>query len=618
MSKICSLPLSELPRITSLYTEEREPVDQETFIIPNYQRGYRWEADLHVEALLEDVNAFMNTSRRSEERYCLQPIVVSPSPFKNGAWEVIDGQQRLTTLYLILKAFNDSTFRLEFETRTQSDKFLQDLVEKNLFDDSQPDFYFMSNAWKKINSWISDHERKRNGFKRKFIATLLDEVHVIWYDLESSDRKNNISVFERLNVGKIPLTDAELVKALLLSKLKGIYTDKELTMRQSEISNEWHRMETELQKPQKWGFLTANISEELESHLDLLFNLIAGEKNSTNYSTYLWFEKQILTAGDTPDKQGEKALSLWNDIKQAFACVNSWFCDATPETKPTIYHYVGYLLATKEKNIGEIYKESINRSKSSFVKKLREWIHHCIVDLNLDEINYDDNRKEIEKLLLLFNVLSCEAIAEGMYNRFPFDRYNTIALERKGSGGWSVEHIAAQQSQDPLKSPKAIKSWASETLRAIEHIHEVSHTVVEIDMETSKKRTFEKSENLDQIKAELRSIEHTPDNSINRESFNTLHNKVVNIFAAPSIHDLSNLALLSAKDNSTLNNAIFPVKRDRIIQLEREGRFIPPCTRNVFLKFYSEADTQPFYWGREDQERYLEAIKSVINKFKSE
>ena len=77
------------------------------------------------------------------------------------------------------------------------------------------------------------------------------------------------------------------------------------------------------------------------------------------------------------------------------------------------------------------------------------------------------------------------------------------------------------------------------------------------------------------------------------------------------------MALLSCSNNSSLNNAIFPVKRNRIIQLEKEGHFIPLCTKNVFLKLYSSAYNQPFYWSTSDKEAYVEAIKQVIEKFKN-
>ena len=78
------------------------------------------------------------------------------------------------------------------------------------------------------------------------------------------------------------------------------------------------------------------------------------------------------------------------------------------------------------------------------------------------------------------------------------------------------------------------------------------------------------------------------------------------------------MALLSKDDNSKLNNAIFPVKRDYIINLEKEGKFIPPCTRNVFLKFYSESNSQPYYWSSEDKRQYFDMIESTINDFLAE
>ena len=614
MSRICTIPISELSKLTSIYTEDsRDHIEQETFIIPDYQRGYRWEADIHIEALLNDVLDFMNMSRKTDDRYCLQPIVVSLSTVRKDAWEVIDGQQRLTTLYFLLKALDLDTFNLEFETRTLTNDFLKKLIEDKEEDHSRPDFHYMSEAWRKINRWIGEHKKQ----KLKYAATLLDNVHVIWYDIESSDRKANISAFNRLNVGKIALTDAELVKALILSKIKGLYSGQELALRQSEISNEWHRMEIELQKPQKWEFLTANSPQDFESHLDLIFNLLAENDESRNYSTYLWFEKQVLSAGNTPVLQAEEALKLWQRIKHAFACVNSWFCDATPDTAPTIYHYVGYLLATRMSKLRELYAISRSNGKSMFIQELRKQILEYISQINLEDLNYEEgNKSNIKNVLLLFNVLTCEKIAEGIYNRFPFDRYNSIEKERKGAGGWSLEHIFAQNSKDPMKEPKAIKSWIYQTLQAIENIDFIYRDVL---MRNDEGETIAREERVSivSLKERLREIEILPDKEIDLEEFNGIRLTVNDLFGTAAIHDLSNLALLSAKDNSALNNSIFPVKRNLIIELEKKGRFIPPCTRNAFLKFYSPADSQPFYWGPDDQKAYFNAIKEVINNFKS-
>ena len=75
----------------------------ETFYIPGYQRGYRWQPG-QVLALLNDIWDFRTkwmVQRSQNAKYCLQPLVVSKKDPQK--WEVIDGQQRLTTLYLILQ-----------------------------------------------------------------------------------------------------------------------------------------------------------------------------------------------------------------------------------------------------------------------------------------------------------------------------------------------------------------------------------------------------------------------------------------------------------------------------------------------------------------------------------
>ena len=67
------------------------------FYIPDYQRGYRW-THFEVTKLLEDLKEYKeNRTKDSNNFYCMQPLVVFYNKEKE-AWEVIDGQQRLTTL----------------------------------------------------------------------------------------------------------------------------------------------------------------------------------------------------------------------------------------------------------------------------------------------------------------------------------------------------------------------------------------------------------------------------------------------------------------------------------------------------------------------------------------
>lgn len=101
------------------------------FTIPSYQRGYRW-GEREVEQLLNDVFCHANEKLES---YYLQPIVVKEKTNKENqetSYEVIDGQQRLTTIYLLYKYFNKADdlcnlppkYTISYDAREQSGEFL--------------------------------------------------------------------------------------------------------------------------------------------------------------------------------------------------------------------------------------------------------------------------------------------------------------------------------------------------------------------------------------------------------------------------------------------------------------------------------------------------------------
>jgi uncharacterized protein with ParB-like and HNH nuclease domain len=82
-----------------------------SFFIPAYQRGYRW-TETQVIQLLEDIWGFAENPLQPEPGkevpfYCLQPIVVKNKDNQGNEWEVIDGQQRLTTIVLMIHYFNE-------------------------------------------------------------------------------------------------------------------------------------------------------------------------------------------------------------------------------------------------------------------------------------------------------------------------------------------------------------------------------------------------------------------------------------------------------------------------------------------------------------------------------
>lgn len=593
MNTIETRPINQLVR--NKFTPDRSP-KIEHYVIPAYQRGYRWTT-MHVKALLEDIDSFLKKQSAAgavKESYCLQPIVVAPQidEENNRVWEIIDGQQRLITLYIILKRLNKIKYNITFYKRLQSCSFLESIDSSHL-DDNTPDTHFMSDAYRCIDKWFKKKEDEELGYEDSFANILFKQVQVIWYvvELKSNDNKTQesekIDIFNRLNIGKIPLEDAELVRALLMSKTEGD-TEREKLMRQAELSNEWFEIEHWLQKDEVWKFIT---NKKIANHIQLIFELISHNKNSENYNTYKWFEQQLLNS----DNEIMKATELWRETKLIYNKFHSWFNNSE------LYHYVGFLLSTNLLKLEDLITKS-KQNKSAFLKQIRDSIKEFIDNVDFDQLSYEKDQTLLKNVLLLFNVLSVLEINSMSNNKFPFNLYNSIKTGEK----WSLEHIHAQQSQDCLQKATVIKEWLQDTYSSIEHINYIEN----ID-NTEGEQHFD----LGPIKEELR--EMMKQASINKDTFNNLKVRIIKLFDSESTkHLLDNMALLSCPDNSKLNNAIFPVKRDRIIQMEREGRFIPPCTRNVFLKLYSKADNQPFFWSKSDKIDYINEINRVFNNFK--
>ena len=105
-----------------------ELIGKGSFCIPKYQRGYRWTQD-EVKKLLNDIYEFNADETNSSEYYCLQPIVVKKN--KEGEYWIVDGQQRITTISLILGAIpvsenlqKDSKIIIEYEVAEVADNNL--------------------------------------------------------------------------------------------------------------------------------------------------------------------------------------------------------------------------------------------------------------------------------------------------------------------------------------------------------------------------------------------------------------------------------------------------------------------------------------------------------------
>ncbi|MFW2585613.1 DUF262 domain-containing protein [Aliarcobacter butzleri] len=538
-------------------------LQQFSFYIPSYQRGYRWSKN-EVKDLLNDISEF--TPRLVDDTdektwYCLQPIVTKKK--ENGQFEVIDGQQRLTTIYLILHFMNsrlrepEKIFDLDYETRENSTLFLRDLTRET-YNDSNIDFYHISNAYETVCDWFNKPNFNINDFESKFKFN----SKVIWYE---SSEEDPIEIFTRINIGKIPLTNAELIKALFLNSANfDKKKNEKIRLKQLEISSEWDYIEQSLQNNRFWYFLNGNNINT--NRIEFIFDLMNDEKDYTdNYSTFRFFNKKFI-------KKDQKIIeNNWLEIKKYFQRFQEWF------EERDLYHKIGYLIAIESVTIADLYNKSINLSKTEFRTLLDEAIKSDLKNVTLESLQYGDKR--VNKVLLLYNILTM-LNNENDNAYFPFDIYKN---ER-----WDIEHITS--ITDTI--PKQKNSWLND-----------AKVFIDVSKEDGKK---------------LKNRADTCDCEDDIE-FEVLFKDIVKHFnfylEGEDINDISNLALLDSETNRGYKNAVFPLKRKTIIDREKEGIFIPICTKNVFLKYFSSYPPKISFWTLEDRENYYKDLEKVLKNY---
>lgn len=589
------------------------------FFIPHYQRGYRW-TPLQVEQLLDDIDSFSPREIRENEKtfYCLQPVVVklmSEEAKKDnnleGEWyEVIDGQQRLTTIYIILQYINQkwqgedkiTQFKINYETREGCVKFLSEIKvnadDTVNVDKENIDFFHISKALQTIRKWQLNYQTNRNKAfnSASFQSTFFEFSKIIWYSV--SQDENSKLLFERLNLGKIPLTNSELIKALFLSSesFKTLGSE-ERKIKQFEIAHLWDEMEHKLNDVDLkfWSFITNKKRDTYNTKIEIILDMIAvkSDEEQDPFYTFLNFinkQKQGVQLG-----KKDTLTAIWKEIEHFYFTILNWFSDKN------YYHKIGYLVAArhfgeyKGVNLGELVKQSMILPKSEFEKDIDKLIEKS-VKVELSELRYELHYNQIFNVLLLCNI-ETNRTSDAISEFYPFKQH-------KGSS-WSLEHIHARNSENFDKSKK--EPWQKWLELHLDILTEVSEKEKEDDLKNK-------------ITELIAEINHYNDEQLSWDRFEILFKKVNSIFTLDEesmdrdSEGIANLALLSQPDNSALNNSVFEIKRRDIIRLDKKGSFIPICTRRVFLKYYINDgfDTQHFYWSENDRIEYLKEIKDRL------
>lgn len=538
------------------------------FYVPAYQRGYRWKEE--VKMLLNDIYEI-----GEGKNYSLQPIVVRKIGEKR--FELIDGQQRLTTLYIILKYIKEFLpksqlkFSIDYQTRINSKLFLESIdfdntdIETDIIDE-----YFFNEATKTIVEWFSEQDDESQT-AIDLSSKLNRRIRVIWYEVDSTE--NSVSLFTRLNIGRIPLTNAELVRALFLSRNNGIGDRKQL-----EIATEWDVIEKELHNDSLWYFITNENPKSYPTQIELIFDLMADKQKGERekFFTFFHFDKEI--------KQRKEKSDIWTEILRYYQRLKEWYENID------LYHKIGYLVASDSKSLQLLINNSKDITKTNFQNSLDSLIAQSI-NFNKDycELSYE-NRIDyglIERLLLLFNVETIRQKSDETM-RFPFDKHK--------QEDWSLEHIHAQQSQGLNKREQWVE-WLN--------LHKSS--LLSIDCKSDENIIQEISEAVN-------------DEKLTGDRFSALFNRVTTILSEEGsieyTHSLSNLALLGQYNNSALNNSTFDVKRNKILEMDKTSDYIPVCTRRVFLKYYTPSESnQVHFWGKADRDGYIAEMDKVLSNY---
>lgn len=545
------------------------------FMIPAYQRGYRW-TETEVLELLNDIDNFtprpIDSEPDSNTWYCLQPIVIKQA--HDDSFEVIDGQQRLTTIYLILHYLNqdfkenkrDKIFGLNYETRPNSGYFLKNLEDNQEVKEENIDFYYISKAYIAISKWFEDKSETHTFDQFKFRSKFKFESKVIWYE---SIEKDSISIFSRINIGKIPLTNSELIKALFLNSSNFKEQNSKLKLRQLEIANEWDRIENSLQDDRFWYFLNKEV--KLINRIEFIFDLMNENPDSNDVlTTFRYFNSKFKSLDN------EVLSKNWHEIKDYYNRFYEWF------NERNLYHKIGYLISVNAVNIKDLYKESTNMKKSDFENYLDQKIRLSLKNIIITDLDYSDI-KNVRKVLLLYNIITMLS-SEKDNSYFPFDLYENQK--------WDIEHITSIKTRAPDDKNK--RQWLNDS------------------------KIFIDREILDDKSDLIDRIDNWEDTDI--DGFNILFEEVNDHFNSKinlddDVDSLFNLTLLDSTTNRSYKNAVFPIKRKTIIDRDKKGVFIPICTKNLFLKYFSSYPPKISFWTDEDKDNYEKDLIRTLEEF---
>lgn len=607
--------------ISEIFTKCLTEHKVDGYYIGPYQRGYKWKSKtIHdqVPVLLSDLyDAFMKSKlKQGTTEYYLQYITVKRTP-QNGkfTFEVIDGQQRLTTITLLFNvlekyfeeenvAKSNGRYLLEYSRYSGSESNIFDLIVGLVEDTTtqidkieQQDKFYLYHAFKTIQAFFNLLKEQKPGDFKEFLGFIKEDVKII---LNKEDEFTSAEeVFSSLNANKVPLTNAYLIKGLLLTKAARVSSIdgqkkhfKEILDARSLMAKTWDEMHSWFSRADvskyyfgnenagmdaALGLIEHNQNEEKENLISLFRDRLEKSKNKfdNQYELFNQFHERTITNFD--------AIDYLNKIKHLYKRLRNWYEDNN------WYNLIGFYLHTDG-----LIKNIISKPQLQLKKTLYSHINRQITysvkengnqtEKDISLLRYDNNPgKRIHKILLALSVFP-EGVDREKESKYRFDFY-AYANE-----GWSLEHIFPQNPDQEDIDYTEDKEWVIAQCR-----------------KNDKQDIITKINNGEVLGSQELSFIY--------DSF-------------PDVHILGNMALLSSAVNSALSNGLFNTKRKILIQKINSGSFVPKHTIDVFSKMLEakrdENDTKVEFeqdikiWTEDDANAHLVWIKNRVADLKKE
>jgi len=216
------------------------------FIVPDYQREYVWKPDDQVEQFIMDIDNEFEAGASNQKGYFIGSIIIVEN---NGKFDVIDGQQRLTTIILSLCAFRDllkplvldskqqkylqtieellsdfdiktdeTQLRLELQYEESKD-YLKKLIQSGTYEDERtPSIKKMQQAYDKLKTHFDSYLKLGLDNLTEFARYFLTEIELVI--IQSEDLSSALKIFETINQRGAGLNAMDLIKNLLFSQAK--------------------------------------------------------------------------------------------------------------------------------------------------------------------------------------------------------------------------------------------------------------------------------------------------------------------------------------------------------------------------------------------------------------